>query len=78
MTNTIETSTPANTPQPIGPYNYLAKVGQFIRIGSTAGVNPASGQLAGPDVYSQAEQILRSVRVMLPYAKLSTQGTIAA
>jgi len=65
MTNTVETSTPANTPTPIGPYNHIAKVGQFITIGGTAGVNPATGQLAGPDVYSQTKQILESFEVML-------------
>ena len=65
MSNSIETSTPANTPKPIGPYNHIAKVGPFISIGGTAGVNPATGQLAGPDVYSQARQILQSFRVML-------------
>jgi 2-iminobutanoate/2-iminopropanoate deaminase len=65
MTNTVETSTPANTPKPIGPYNHIAKVGQFISIGGTAGVNPASGQLAGADVYSQAKQIIESFEVML-------------
>ena len=61
----IETSTPPNTPTPIGPYNHIAKVGQFISIGGTAGVNPESGQLAGADVYSQTKQILQSFRVML-------------
>lgn len=65
MPNTVETSTPANTPTPIGPYNHIAKVGQFITIGGTAGVDPATGQLAGPDVYSQAKQILKSFQVML-------------
>jgi 2-iminobutanoate/2-iminopropanoate deaminase len=28
-------------------------------------VNPTTGQLAGPDVYSQAKQILESFRIML-------------
>lgn len=65
MTNTVETSTPANTPKPIGPYNHIAKVDKFITIGGTAGVNPATGQLAGPDVYSQARQILQSFQTML-------------
>lgn len=64
-TNTVETSTPPNTPTPIGPYNHIAKVGPFISIGGTAGVDPATGQLAGPDVYSQARQILESFEVML-------------
>jgi len=65
MTNTVETFTPANTPKPIGPYNHIAKVGQFISIGGTAGVNPITGQLAGSDVYSQTKQILQSFQVML-------------
>lgn len=65
MSPIVETSTPSNAPTPIGPYNHIAKVGQFITIGGTAGVNPATGQLAGEDAYSQAKQILTSFRVML-------------
>ncbi|MFZ5910418.1 MAG: RidA family protein [Chloroflexota bacterium] len=65
MSSRVETSTPANTPRPIGPYNHIAKVGQSISIGGTAGVNPATGELAGPDVYSQTKQILDSFKVML-------------
>ena len=65
MSPQVETSTPPNTPHPIGPYNHIAKVGQFISIGGTAGVNPSSGQLAGPNIYSQTKQILESFKVML-------------
>ena len=68
MTPTVETCTPSNTPAPIGPYNHIAKVGQFITIGGTAGVNPATGQLAGAEAYSQAKQILASFQVMLESA----------
>jgi 2-iminobutanoate/2-iminopropanoate deaminase len=53
MSSKVITSTPANTPHPIGPYNHIAKVGQFISIVGTAGVNPATGKLAGPDVNDQ-------------------------
>jgi len=65
MTSTVETFTPPNTPTPIGPYNHIAKVGPFLSIGGTAGINPATGHLSGSDVYSQAKQILESFRVML-------------
>ena len=65
MTPRVETSTPADTPRPIGPYNHIAKAGQFISIGGTAGVDPATGELAGPDAYSQTKQILGSLAVML-------------
>jgi 2-iminobutanoate/2-iminopropanoate deaminase len=61
----VETFTPANTPIPIGPYSHIAKVGPFISISGTAGVNPVTGQLAGPEVYSQARQVLESFRVLL-------------
>ncbi|HEY8845863.1 MAG TPA: Rid family hydrolase [Candidatus Limnocylindrales bacterium] len=61
----VETSTPPNTPVPIGPYSHIARVERFITIGGTAGVDPATGQLAGPDVGSQARQILDSFAVML-------------
>jgi 2-iminobutanoate/2-iminopropanoate deaminase len=65
MSPLVETSTPPNTPNPIGPYNHVAKVGSFITIGGTAGVDPATGQLAGNDVASQTKQILGSFKVML-------------
>ena len=65
MPSTVETSTPPNTPTPIGPYNHIAKVGPFITIGGTAGFHPATGRLAGPDVEAQTRRILESFRVML-------------
>ena len=65
MPTIVETSTPPNTPAPIGPYSHIAKVGSFISIGGTAGVNPVSGQLAGLDIVAQTHQILDSFRVML-------------
>jgi len=65
MSTKVETSTPPNTPIPIGPYNHIAKVGPFIAIGGTAGVDPATGQLAGPDVYAQTKRILASFAAML-------------
>lgn len=65
MSPIVETSTPPNTPKPIGPYNHIAEVGSLITIGGTAGVNPATDQLAGADVTSQTKQILDSFKVML-------------
>ncbi|HJS73238.1 MAG TPA: Rid family hydrolase [Vicinamibacteria bacterium] len=65
MAPPVETSTPPNTPAPIGPYSHIAKVGSFITIGGTAGVDPETGELAGADVFSQTKRILESFRVML-------------
>lgn len=65
MRHHVETSTPPGTPVPIGPYSHIAKVGDWITIGGTAGVDPATGLLAGPDAFSQTLQIIRNFRVML-------------
>jgi 2-iminobutanoate/2-iminopropanoate deaminase len=65
MSPKVDTFTPPNTPTPIGPYSHIAKVGSAITIGGTAGVNPATGELAGADVYAQTAQILDSFAVML-------------
>jgi len=60
----VETFTPANVMKPIGPYSHIAKAGSFIAISGTAGVDPATGDFAGPDAYSQARQILVVARVV--------------
>ncbi len=65
MPRKIEYSTPPNTMQPIGPYSHIAKVGEFITIGATAGVDPTTGKLIGPDIASQTLQILDAFEVML-------------
>ena len=65
MKSRVETLTPPNTPTPIGPYSHIAKVGEHISIGGTAGVDPATGKLAGADVAAQTKQILESFMVML-------------
>jgi 2-iminobutanoate/2-iminopropanoate deaminase len=61
----VETSTPPGTPTPIGPYSHVALVGTNITIGGTAGFDPATGGLVGPDVGSQTARILDSFAVML-------------
>lgn len=65
MAKKVETSTPKGTMTPIGPYSHIAKVGSFITIGATAGVDPATGKLAGPDVTAQTHQILDAFEIML-------------
>ena len=64
---TLETFTPPNTPQPIGPYSHIAKVGSSITIGGTAGVDPSTNLLAGNDVESQTLRILNSFETMLEF-----------
>lgn len=61
----VEKSTPAGAMTPVGPYSHIAKAGQFITIGATAGIDPATGDLAGPDIESQTKQTLDAFEGML-------------
>jgi 2-iminobutanoate/2-iminopropanoate deaminase len=61
----VELSTPSGSPPPIGPYSHVAQVGSSITIGGVAGVDPATGELAGPDVATQTRRILDSLALML-------------
>ncbi|MGH1482374.1 MAG: RidA family protein [Geminicoccales bacterium] len=65
MAPVVETSTPPNTPVPIGPYSHIARVGSSITIGGVGGVDPKTAKIAGENVASQAAQILRSFDAML-------------
>ena len=65
MTGPVETSTPEGVMTPIGPYSHIAKAGGLIMISATAGVDPATGALAGPDIESQTRRILDSFEIML-------------
>lgn len=65
MPTEVETSTPPDTPDPIGPYSHITKVGRSITIGGIGGIDPETGQLAGDDVHAQTVQILNSFKTML-------------
>lgn len=60
----VETYTPAELFEPIGPYSHIAKSGPFIYLSATPGVD-GTGQMAGTDAYSQSRQILINLRAML-------------
>ena len=64
----VQTFTPPGTMTPIGPYSHVARAGPMIMIGAVAGVDPATGKLAGPDAYTQAGQIVEAFKVMLAAA----------
>jgi 2-iminobutanoate/2-iminopropanoate deaminase len=72
----VETLTPDTVMKPIGPYSHVAKAGPFIAISGTAGVDPATGRLAGDDAYTQARQILKSFRILLESAGSSLRHVI--
>jgi 2-iminobutanoate/2-iminopropanoate deaminase len=73
---TIETFPPPGLFEPIGPYSHIAQAGPFVFASGTPGVDPATGQLAGPDAYTQAAQTVRNLRTMLESAGCSLADVI--
>ncbi len=65
MPPTVETNTPTNVMTPVGPYSHIARFGELIMISATAGVDPQTNELVGPDIASQTTQILTSFQSML-------------
>ncbi|MDP3652016.1 MAG: Rid family hydrolase [Rhodoferax sp.] len=74
MTIQTEFSTPLFAP--IGPYSHVAKAGPFIAISGTPGVDPATSEMAGPDAYSQARQIVKNFRTLLHGAGASLDDVL--
>ena len=65
MTSKVETLISPDVMTPIGPYSHIARANGLIMVSAIAGVDPATGELAGDDVASQTTQIIKSFEVML-------------
>lgn len=68
MGRSVESFTLPDLMKPIGPYSHYTKAGDFISISAIAGVDPATGALAGDDVESQTAQILKAFKAILEEA----------
>ena len=61
---------------PIGPYSHAVKAGGQVFVSATPGVDPATGQLAGPDAYAQTRQTLKNIEAMLASADASLDDVV--
>ncbi len=52
-------------PAAVGPYSQAIKVGQFLFTSGQIGLDPASGQMVGNDVKSQAKRAMENVKAVL-------------
>lgn len=67
---------PSNLFPPIGPYSHAVTAGGQVFISGTPGVDPATGQLAGDDAYSQTLQILKNFQTMLAAAEATLDDLV--
>jgi 2-iminobutanoate/2-iminopropanoate deaminase len=55
----------ANLPTPVGPYSPGMGFERLVFVSGQGAVDPATGQLSGPDAASQTEQCLRNLQAIL-------------
>jgi 2-iminobutanoate/2-iminopropanoate deaminase len=60
--------TTKNAPAPIGPYSQAIKVGKDIYCAGQIGMDPATNAFAGPDIKSQATQVLNNLKAVVEAA----------
>lgn len=54
-----------NLPTPVGPYSPGMGFERLVFVSGQGAVDPATGQLAGPDATRQTEQCLRNLQAIL-------------
>jgi 2-iminobutanoate/2-iminopropanoate deaminase len=52
-------------PKPIGPYSSGMLFDRLVLVSGQGATDPATGRLAGPDIETQTEQVLRNVQAIL-------------
>lgn len=58
-------------PAPVGPYSQAVKHGNTIFLAGQIGLDPATGEMVGPDTASQIERIFQSIEAILSFTGLT-------
>jgi 2-iminobutanoate/2-iminopropanoate deaminase len=67
---------PANGAPPAGPYSPGQVLERLVFVSGQGATDPATGQLAGDDVETQTEQVLKNVAAILEAAGSSLQHVL--
>ena len=76
MSDRVQPVSAANLPSPVGPYSPGVVVGNLVFVSGQAGRDPATGRLAGADVETQTEQVLRNIATILEAAGSGLQHVL--
>lgn len=63
-------------PAPIGPYSQALLAGDELFCSGQVAIDPATGELAGTDAATQAEQVLRNLGAVLEAAGMSHANVV--
>jgi 2-iminobutanoate/2-iminopropanoate deaminase len=65
-----------NLPSPAGPYSPAQVFNRVVFVSGQGATDPATGQLAGDDIESQTEQVLKNVSAILEAAGSNLQHVL--
>ena len=65
-----------NAPKAIGPYSQAVKWGDLLFVSGMLGMDPKTGEFAGPDIEAQAIRILENLKAVIEAAGMSLQDVL--
>ena len=72
----MKTISTTKAPAAIGPYSQAKLVNGMLYVSGQIPVNPATGEIAGTDIETQAEQIMKNVAAVLEEAGTSFENVV--
>jgi 2-iminobutanoate/2-iminopropanoate deaminase len=73
MRTIIETP---NAPKAIGPYSQAVRYGDLLFVSGMLGMDPKTGEFAGPDIEAQAIRVLDNLNAVVAAAGMSLQNVL--
>ena len=72
----MKTISTTKAPAAIGPYSQAKLVNGMLYVSGQIPVNPATGEIAGTDIETQAEQIMKNIAAVLEEAGTSFENVV--
>lgn len=66
----------SQAPAAIGPYSQAIRAGEWLFLSGQIPVDPATGEVAGTDVRTQARQVLKNIQAVLVEAGTTVQAVV--
>jgi len=65
-----------NAPRAIGPYSQAVRYGDLLFVSGMLGMDPKTGELAGPDVEAQAVRVLENLEAVIDAAGMNLENVL--
>lgn len=65
-----------NAPKALGPYTQAIRSGDLVFLSGQIGIDPKTGELAGKDIVSQTEQVMKNLGAVFQEAGASFESVV--